>query len=121
MIQPFISTRTATPPLTFVVTVLLDSGVRAGEYSTFIAAPSETVLPSFGVRTEFHAKASDAAVEHQRLCSILGTEIAVADILAELAPPASDYVCPNCRGSFSLPLGKTCNDHRPQPVTVRQG
>lgn len=27
-----------------------------------------------------------------------------------------EYVCPNCRGSFSMPLEVTCADHRPEPV-----
>lgn len=26
------------------------------------------------------------------------------------------HVCPNCRGSFSMPLGMTCSDHRPVEV-----
>ena len=27
-----------------------------------------------------------------------------------------DYQCPNCRGSFSLPFGVTCDDHHPEPI-----
>ena len=30
----------------------------------------------------------------------------------------SDYKCPNCGGSFSLPLGMSCADHHPEPVPV---
>jgi hypothetical protein len=28
------------------------------------------------------------------------------------------YICPNCRASFSLPLGVTCDDHHPESVRV---
>lgn len=31
------------------------------------------------------------------------------------ASTAGDWTCPNCGASFSLPLGMSCGDHRPQP------
>lgn len=31
------------------------------------------------------------------------------------------YICPNCRGSFSLPLEMTCDDHRPEPHRLCDG
>ena len=30
-------------------------------------------------------------------------------------PPKADLRCPNCGASASLPLGMTCNNHRPLP------
>lgn len=30
----------------------------------------------------------------------------------------NDYKCPNCGGSFSLPLGMSCDDHHPEPVEI---
>jgi hypothetical protein len=31
---------------------------------------------------------------------------------------ATAWVCPTCWGSFSLPLGRACDDHHPEPVWV---
>jgi len=30
----------------------------------------------------------------------------------------NDYACLRCGGSFSLPLGMTCDDHHPVPINV---
>lgn len=43
-----------------------------------------------------------AADEWQELCSL---------------PKTGDLLCPNCGASASLPLGVTCKDHNPEPVT----
>lgn len=38
-----------------------------------------------------------------------------------LFPTSLDYQCPNCRASFSLPLGMHCDDHRPElPAPLKQ-
>lgn len=77
------------------------------------------------LRSELEAVALELAAEKlayalRRCCedNYSDPESAMRGYIEEAARVEFSHVCPNCGASFSLPLGMTCEDHRPVLVAV---